>query len=93
MSLENALMVAVGTLASVVVTLAGVVVYLWKELRSQYRLRAKDSSLFLNTLGALQRRLSERAPVPDDRLTPQDPIRAPRTGFETRGSMTSRTRG
>jgi hypothetical protein len=97
MTLESALITAIGTLVSVILAMAGVIVYLWKEVRSQYRLRAKDSSLFLHTLETLQRRYSERAPGHSDRATPSDPPRPnPHTlaGFySTRGPTTNRTRG
>lgn len=96
MTLESALVAAIGTLASVVVTMAGVIVYLWKELRAQYRQRARDSYLFLHTLGELQKRSSERPP-PSERKTPSDPPRANPYSLEgfysMRGPTTNRTRG
>jgi hypothetical protein len=95
MSLTAALMTAIGTLASVVVFLAGVIGYLWKELRAQYRERAKDSALFLDTLEQSRSKYSERVP-PQERRTPSDPP-APHphslAGFYRHGMKTNPTRG
>lgn len=62
MTLVTALMTAIGSMATVIVCLAGVVAYLYKELRAESRLRAKDSALFLTTLERLRGRRSERPP-------------------------------
>lgn len=95
MSLTSALMTAIGTLASVVMFLAGVIGYLWKELRAQYRERAKDSALFLDTLEKSRLKYSERVPGPE-RQTPTDPP-APHphslAGFYRMHGKTSQTRG
>lgn len=88
MTLTTALMTAVGALVSVVVFLAGVIGYLWKELRAQYRERAKDSALFLSTLEQSRSKYSGRAldPVPSE--TP-----APPEGFYSmRSTKTNQTR-
>ena len=95
MTLETALIAAIGTLSTVVITLAGVVAFLWKENRDQYRARAKDSGLYLNTLERLRNKYSERVPRPD-RRTPSDPPRPDLqtlAGFySTHGKAKSRTR-
>lgn len=95
MTLEAALMAAIGTLATVVVSLAGVVVYLWKENRDQYRQRAKDGALYLSTLERLRNKYSSIVPGPD-RRTPSDPPRPDLqtlAGFySTLGKARSRTR-
>lgn len=97
MTLETALIGALGTLASVVVTLAGAVVYLWKELRSQYKERAKDSEMFLRALRVQRARFSERAPHPDDEPEPTErptPSDTPQSRWteEERYSTHSRTK-
>lgn len=93
MSLTAALMTAIGTLASVVVFLAGVIGYLWRELRTQYRERARDSALFLNTLEQSRSKYSARVPAPD-RHTPSETPRAdPQSlaGFYQHSTTKSRT--
>jgi hypothetical protein len=95
MTLQAALMAAIGTLVTVVVTLSGAVTLLWRENREQYRARARDSGLFLNTLERLRSKYSASLP-PQARRTPSDPPRAdPQTlaGFySTHGAKRSRTR-
>lgn len=91
LTLTGALLTAIGTLATVVVpALTAVIVYLWRELRSQYRARAADSALYLNAHDALQRRYSESQRPPPDRLTPTDNPRASSSAKLSRA--TSQTR-
>jgi len=71
MTLQQALMSAIGALASVILFLVGVIGYLWKESRAESRARAKDSALFLHTLEQSRLRYSARVPGPD-RLTLSD---------------------
>lgn len=98
MTLETALMTAVGALVSVVVFLGGVIGYLFRELRSQYRERAKDSALFLTTL-EMSRKKSSGIPSdhPRERRTPTDPLERPDprslAGFYSTHSKTSPRRG
>lgn len=71
MNLETALLSAIAALVSVIVALAGVIKYLWNELRAESRARAKDSTLFLNTLEQLRSKYSVRVPPPE-RHTPSE---------------------
>jgi hypothetical protein len=64
-------MSAIGALVSVILFLAGVIGYLWKEYRAESRARAKDSALFLHTLETSRSKYSARVPGPD-RRTPSD---------------------
>ncbi len=96
MTLQAALMTAIGSMATVIACLGGVVAYLYKELRAESRARAKDSALFLTTLERLRARHSERPPsLPrSERPTPTE-TRSPLEGgyhYSTR-QRTSRTRG
>lgn len=95
MSLESALLAAIATLSSVVVTLAGVVVYLWKELRAQYRKQAVDSALYLTSLEELRAKYASTLPGPDRPTPTEPPQRHPQTleGFYSMRQKTSRTRG
>ena len=70
-------MTAIGALVSVILFLAGLIGYLWKELRAESRARAKDSTLFLHTLETSRLKYSGRARAlhPDDQITPSDPPR------------------
>lgn len=87
MTLQSALMSAIGALVSVILFLAGVIGYLWKELRGESRARAKDSALFLSTLEQSRSRYSAKVPGPD-RRTPSE--RPPQTA-QTLGSFYSQT--
>ena len=94
MTLEAALLAAIGTLVTVIVTLAGVVGFLWKENREQYRARARDSGLFLNSLERLRSKYSASLP-PQARRTPSDPPRVdPQTlaGFYSTHGVRVRSR-
>lgn len=75
MTLQAALLSAIGALVSVVLAMAGVIRYLYNELRQESRARAKDSTLFLSTLEQLRSKYSVRVPGPD-RHTPSETPRA-----------------
>lgn len=79
MTLEAALMTAIGALVSVVLFLAGVIGYLWKELRAESRARAKDSALFLHTLEQSRSKYSARVPAPDRHTPSETPRPDPQT--------------
>jgi hypothetical protein len=88
-------MTAIGTLGSVVVFLAGVIGYLWKELRAESRARAKDSALFLHTLEQSRSKYSGRVPPPDRHTPSETPRPDPQTveGFYSmHGRKTNQTR-
>ena len=95
MSLEAALMSAIGALVAVIVFLAGVIRYLYNELRAESRARAKDSSLFLNTLEQLRSKYSVRVPAPDRHTPTETPAADPHSvaGFYSmHGKKTNQTR-
>jgi hypothetical protein len=93
LTLQSALLAAIGTLTSVVVVLAGALVYLWKELRAQYRKHARDSALYLTTLEQLRKNYSERVPAPERRTPTDSPHLDPHTlaGFYSRHSRKNPT--
>lgn len=96
MSLEAALLSAIGTMAAVIIFMAGVIRYLYNELRQESRARAKDSTLFLSTLEQLRSKYSVRVPGPDRHTPSETPKADPQTleGFysmhSTRKSPTRR---
>jgi hypothetical protein len=96
MTLQAALLSAIGALVSVVVFMAGVIRYLYNELRAESRARAKDSSLFLSTLEQLRSKYSVRVPAPERHTPSETPRPDPQTleGFysmhSTRKSPTRR---
>lgn len=86
MTLQSALMTAIGALVSVILFLAGVIGYLWRELRAESRARAKDSALFLSTLEASRSKYSARVPAQDRHTPSETPEPDPQTmaGFYSR---------
>lgn len=85
MNLETALLSAIAALVSVIVALAGVIKYLWNELRAESRARAKDSALFLSTLEQSRSKYSARVPGPDRHTPSETPQPHPQTleGFSS----------
>ena len=79
MTLQTALMAAIGALVSVILALSGVIKYLWNELRAESRARAKDSTLFLSTLEQLRSKYSVRVPAPDRHTPSETPRPDPQT--------------
>lgn len=95
MTLQTALMAAIGALVSVILALSGVIKYLWNELRAESRARAKDSALFLSTLEQLRSKYSVRVPAPDRHTPSETPRPDPHTleGFYSiHGTKRSQTR-
>lgn len=95
MTLQSALMTAIATLVSVVLFLAGLIGYLWRELRAQYRERAKDSALFLSTLEQSRSKYSARVPAQDRHTPSETPAPDPQTiagYYGMRSTKTSPTR-
>jgi hypothetical protein len=91
MTLQSALMTAIGALVSVILFLAGVIGYLWRELRAESRARAKDSALFLHTLEQSRSKNSGRVPGPD-RHTPSETPQTIAGYYSMRGLKTNPTR-
>jgi len=79
MTLQTALLSAIGTLVSVVIFMAGVIRYLYNELRQESRARAKDSTLFLSTLEQLRSKYSARVPGPERHTPSETPRPDPQT--------------
>lgn len=95
MTLQAALLSAIGALVSVILALAGVIKYLWNELRAESRARAKDSALFLNTLEQSRSKYSARVPAQDRHTPSETPQADPQTmaGFYSmHGKKTNQTR-